>query len=316
MAYVPRFCALQVCNCSSLYAKKNDNPYLLLLPCPQVLCEIAYDCLSIARLLLCCGDVETNPGPTTRSEALLDVECLPDEPSEQMTVLFNLLKDLQARSIQSAKCQTDLAADVKAIKAGQKSIETKIGCIQKRLDELEEKTNSLDHFGQDIANVQGSVKVLAAQHNSLQSRFDELEDRSRRDNLIFHGIPDSRESWEQTESQVKNALAGIIDTLPDNAIERPHRLGPYLSNKCRPIIVKFSSYKIKDSILSARAKLKEKSVAVNEDFSPATRHARKKLIEFAKSQTGAPPFQLRYNKLLLNKKRYVYAAETDNVIEL
>ncbi|CAN7952180.1 unnamed protein product, partial [Ixodes pacificus] len=295
---------------------KNDNRYLLLLPCPQVLCEIAYDCFSTVLLLLRSGDVEMNPGPLTRSEALLDIECLPDEPSEQMAVLFNLLKDLQARSIQSARSQTDLPADVKAIKAGQKSIETKIGCIQKRLDELEEKTNSLDHFGQDIASVQDSVKTLTAQHDSLQVRLGELEDRSRRDNLIFHGIPDSRESWEQSEAKVKDALAGVIDTFPENAIERAHRLGPYLPNKCRPIIVKFSGYKIRDRILSARTKLKEKNVAVSEDFSPATRSARKKLVDFAKNQPGAPPFQLRYNKFLLNKKQYVYAAKIDNVVEL
>ncbi|CAN7951550.1 unnamed protein product, partial [Ixodes pacificus] len=262
-------------------------------------------------LLLRCGDVEANPGPHTRSGTLLEVDTLPDEPSEQMAVLFHLLKDLQARSVQSA----ELVVDVKSIKAGQKNIETKIGHIQKRLDALKEKTMVLDSFNTNLAEIQDSVKVLTTQHDSMQSRLDELEDRSRRDNLLFYGIPDSRESWEQSEAHVKRILTNVLDTLPENSIERAHRLGSLTPNKCRPIIVKFSGYKIKDKILSARAKLREINVTVSEDFSPATRNARRKLLEFAKNQPGSPTFQLRHNKLVINKKQYVYDLAAESVVE-
>lgn len=267
-------------------------------------------------MLFRCGDVEVNPGPHTRSGILLEVDTLPDEPSEQMAVLFHLLKDLQARSVQSAQSQVELVADVKSIKTGQKNIETKIGHIQKRLDALEEKTKVLDNFNTNLVEIQDSVKVLTTQHDSMESRLDELEDRSRRDNLLFYGIPDSRESWEQSEAHVKRILTNALHTMPENSIERAHRLGPLTPNKCRPIIVKLSGYKIKDKILSARAKLREINVTVSEDFSPATRIARRKLIEFAKNLPQSPTFQLRHNKLVIKKKQYVYDMATESVVEL
>lgn len=55
----------------------------------------------------------------------------------------------------------------------------------------------------------------------------------------------------------------------------------------------------------------EKEVSVSEDFSPSTRHARKKLYEFAKTHTD--DFQIRYNKLVMNKKQYIYNPVTDTV---
>lgn len=62
----------------------------------------------MASLLLCSGDIEENPGPTTRSEALLEVESLPHNPAKLMKIVFQLLKDIHLRSSQSSKCQTEL----------------------------------------------------------------------------------------------------------------------------------------------------------------------------------------------------------------
>ncbi|XP_050038876.1 uncharacterized protein [Dermacentor andersoni] len=308
-------CASQVCKRYSLYVKKSDNPYLLLLPCPQVFYEIACDCFSLVFLLLRSGDVETNPGPDTRSASLLSLEDLPDDLAEQMRVLFHLLKDLHTRSVQSARSQAELSADIKAIKSSQKSIETKIGNIHDRLDKLEEKNKSFDNMSGELNGLRQTVEGATARHDSLEARVDDLEDRSRRDNLIFRGIPDSPESWDQSEARVKSALLCVADNWPDNAIDRAHRIGPFVANKCRPIIVKFSNYKVKQKVLSARKKLKENSITMSEDFSPATRRIRSKLADFAKSQSETEPYQLRYKTLVMNKKHYVYTAETDSVAE-
>ncbi|XP_037560837.1 uncharacterized protein LOC119439949 [Dermacentor silvarum] len=315
MAHAWPVCASQVCKRYSLYAKKSDNPYLLLLPCPQVFCEIACDCFSLMFLLLCSGDVETNPGPDTRSASLLSLEDLPDDPAEQMRVLFHLLKDLHTRSVQSAKSQAELSADIKSIKSSQKSIETKIGNIHERLDELEEETKSFDNMSEELNGVRHTLEGATTRHDSLEARLDDLEDRSRRDNLIFRGIPDSPESWEQSEARVKSALLCVADNLPDNAIVRAHRIGPFVPNKCRPIVVKFSNYKVKQKVLSARKKLKENGITMSEDFSPATRRIRSKLADFAKNQSETQPYQLRYKTLVMNKKHYVYTSETDSVTE-
>lgn len=78
------------------------------------------DCFSMPSLLLCSGDVETNPSPKTRSADLLALDILPNDPTEQMNVVFHLLKELQSRSIQAAKSQADLEAGLKTLQAGQK----------------------------------------------------------------------------------------------------------------------------------------------------------------------------------------------------
>ncbi|XP_075740643.1 uncharacterized protein LOC119162968 isoform X1 [Rhipicephalus microplus] len=121
MASNHRFFIMQVCTRFSLYAEKSDDPFLLLFPCPKVLYKVVCDCFSMIFSLLRSGDVETNPGPNTRSENLLDIDSLPENPAEHMKGMFKLLKDIHSRSLQSSKVQTELAADVKAIKNGQKN---------------------------------------------------------------------------------------------------------------------------------------------------------------------------------------------------
>ncbi|XP_070395578.1 uncharacterized protein [Dermacentor albipictus] len=100
---------------------RSDNRSLLLLPCPLStgrrkleLLETLSECFSTFCLLIRAGDVELNPGPTTRSESLLDMESLPDDPKQQMPIIFQFLKEIHARSLQSSKTHAELAADIKA----------------------------------------------------------------------------------------------------------------------------------------------------------------------------------------------------------
>lgn len=87
-----------------------------------------------------------------------------------------------------------------------------------------------------------------------------------------------------------------------------------MENKTRPIIVKFLHFKTKDSVLSQRAKLKGTSISIGEDFCRETRQSRKKLTEFGKASGQA--YSLRANKLIINKKSYIYSAATDSVCEI
>lgn len=63
----PRFLLFtQVTNRYSLFTKRSSYRALLVLPDPQCLCCIAYDCAcTVFKLLLLASDVETNPGPST-----------------------------------------------------------------------------------------------------------------------------------------------------------------------------------------------------------------------------------------------------------
>ncbi|XP_072144695.1 uncharacterized protein [Dermacentor andersoni] len=108
------------------------------------------------------------------------------------------------------------------------------------------------------------VKEAVKNENSiLASRLDHLEDRSRRDNFLFYGITDSpTETWAESETRIRDILSMHFDiSIPDTAVSRAHRLGSFSANKTRPIIVMFSAFKIKESILSLRAKLKGSGVS-------------------------------------------------------
>lgn len=101
--------------------------------------------------------------------------------------------------------------------------------------------------------------------------------------------------------------------LHDNAIERAHRLGKFGNNKRRPIIVKLNHFKTKENILACGRQLRGTDYAIREDFAPATRYARSKLIQFIRPQKCA--FKLSVDKLHVGSKSYFYDATTDAVLE-
>lgn len=100
----------------------------------------------------------------------------------------------------------------------------------------------------------------------------------------------------------------------DERISRAHRLEKYAPGKCRPVIIKFASSKLRESILVARAKLKASGLSVNEDFCATTRSVHKKLFEYGKA--SKQQFSARYNRLYINKKCFVYSRTTDSICEL
>lgn len=223
-----------------------------------------------------------------------------------MSVLFKLIKDIHTRSLQSAKVQNELAADMKSIKCGQKNIEAKIIAVQKRLDDLEQKSEVLEKVNEELSEVHASVNNLEARNFSLQTRLDDLEDRSRRNNLLFYGFPDCKETWQETEAKLTSEIKSVLSTFTGSTIERAHRLGSFSPTKCRPIIVKLTDFKSKEQLFSLRGQLKQRNIGVSEDFSATTRLARKKLTEFRNNQPNAASFKLRYNKMLGNGKCYIY----------
>lgn len=132
------------------------------------------------------------------------------------------------------------------------------------------------------------------------------------------GIEDSVvETWAQCEEKVCKILNTTLKLnlgTDDERISRAHRLGKFTPGKCRPVIIKFASSKLREGILAARAKLRACDVSVNEDFSKATRSVRKKLFEYRKA--SKEQYTLRYNKLYIHKKCFVYSRAIDSICEL
>ena len=128
---------------------------------------------------------------------------------------------------------------------------------------------------QEIIDIWQTVEILSKKiedlerdNKFLKEKVTHLEDQSRRDNLIFYGIPESvdgKETWEESENLVRNVMKDTLKVesadMEGNLgieIERAHRLprshgrhGQQVTteNQPRPIIVKFSRWKHRQKIL-------------------------------------------------------------------
>lgn len=130
------------------------------------------------------------------------------------------------------------------------------------------------------------------------------------------GISDAKEeTWARSEEHVVSFCREKLRVSLDPAdIERAHRMGRYTEAKKRPIIVKFARFKTKSLILSATSQLKNSGYTVREDYSARVRLARKKLFAYAQQNNAA--FKMRFNKLVIGSKQYVYNDTADTVTEL
>lgn len=160
----------------------------------------------------------------------------------------------------------------------------------------------------------GAIGSISDQLQAVVSRCDEAENRMRRCNLLFFGIPDEhKENWETSENKIIAVCSDkLAITTTSSQYERVHRLGKFASNKCRPIIAKFTFFKDKQAILAGAHRLKNTGFSIREDFSQATRQAHRKLLQFARERNC--PFKLNVDKLRIDNTTYIYDTCSDTVL--
>ena len=116
-------------------------------------------------------------------------------------------------------------------------VNKKLEDIDKRVEEIK-----LDEITEDF--VTKTKKKLA-----------DVEDRSRRNNLRFHGFQEeTNETWEEGESILTNFVKEKLGIEEDILIERAHWTGKIqrndgTRNRKRTIVVKFLNFKDKSRIL-------------------------------------------------------------------
>lgn len=262
-------------------------------PSPHCCVAIAVECAHVIHsLLMLSGDVETNPGPEGNAAVLAE------------------LQKLNAG-------QTLLITEIQGLKTQLNTTDQTIASLDKRMADLETHYQTLLHLRNDIEIMQSTTIDQAKKIKELETRLDDAENQSRRNNLIFYGIPDpaSAETWAESEKLVIDVCRKNLDiTLEPNDIERAHRLGNHSADRIRPVIVKFLSHKTKDALLSNGRKLKDTNYSIGEDFSRTVRHARKQLLVFAKANSNK--YSLRFKTLHIGSKRYVFDASSQAVKEI
>ena len=99
-----------------------------------------------------------------------------------------------------------------------------------------------EKYSSAVESLERKVDDLDNDNRALREDIDSIEQYSRRNCLVVHGIPESKEDSRDAALHVFNGRLDVPVT--PHCIDRSHRLGRFQpsSNKPRPVIVKFVSY--------------------------------------------------------------------------
>ena len=118
---------------------------------------------------------------------------------------------------------------------------------------------------------------MSATVESVKGCLDRQEQYSRRNCLLIHGLPESKN--ENTDELVIDTIKEKMgEEIEKDEIDTSHRLGtPNNNGKSRPIIIKFVRYNTRYRIF--KNKKKGKSISVTESLTKKRKEALKKARE-------------------------------------
>lgn len=254
---------------------------MVVLPCPGVLCECVAGCFDALCLLvlLLSGDVELNPGPSIE---------------QQLSAIMTSQKAL-ASSLKTIEQRLEESAS---------STNLRLVAIEQRIETLALSAGKLEQCEATIDNLKGQVSALS-------DKVDDLENRSRRNNLIVYGTQE--EVNETAVSMRKAVIEDLFEAqlgVAVNSIERLHRLGRKMTNRSRPVIIKFFDYNEKMKLMKNAFKLKGTRISLSEDYSRKVQMIRKQLWQTVRdTRTPDDKVFLRYDKLIVNDDVYAWDQE-------
>jgi len=180
----------------------------------------------------------------------------------------------------------------------------KLEPVNDLLNEHDEKIKALQI---DAASVKKKVATMEKAYKAIEAKLDDLENRSRRNNLVIYGMPETegREDCNKVLSDLLH-FAAVDDEIP--SIERCHRTPTQKSpenDKPRMIHVAFRSFRSKEKVRKAcLAKLKnnqfkQAKLFVTDDLSKKIQEQRRnKMGQFKELKAnGKKPFFIYPDKL-------------------
>lgn len=273
-------------------------------------------------ILLIIGGIEPNPGPaggrgtstragSTRqsqrssipsSQSLLDADESGDIRVSRVSGHGDPQHDATSLTYLLTCMRTDMNKNMSEIKDNLQTLNTKVGTISDTCEFLKAENQTLKQQNE----------TLYTKVNDLESQIDNIEGQSRRNNLIFHGLKgNANESWEASETKIRDFISDDLD-LPSGEsvdLERVHRLRTPGNKNDGPIIVKFTKFKDRETVIrSARDKLDCRSqFRIAEDFTPRVRQARRALGEhLVRARSNGQRARMTYDKLIVENIVYRY----------
>ena len=191
---------------------------------------------------------------------------------------------------------------------------TDLSTVKTSVDFASKQAEDASKAAENATKIAESLKQenykLKQELSTLKARVVHQESHSRRNNLIFNGIPESpKESWEDCEKYVCNIIQREMGIVHGSTMkfERVHRLGQKDSERTRPVIAKFCYFKDRDLVWSNRKKLSKSEVKVSEDFPIEIIEERRTLYPILQAAIASQTVKyasLKYDKLEIDGKIY------------
>lgn len=158
----------------------------------------------------------------------------------------------------------------------QKMTEAVSQVITSRLDDrlkLLEEQNAVS-----VSKIKDLENIVAEQRLEI----DNMQQLSKLNSLYFIGIPNDKKSDDPTQ-EVINLLSNKFSSSNISSESFScYRLGKFMENKSRPVIVKFTSVNVRNGILRNKSTLKGSTIVVRENLT----RLRLELLKKAKVKYG------------------------------
>ena len=153
---------------------------------------------------------------------------------------------------------------------------SKVTLNEKRFKNLESICGSVIKHSKRLSKIETVIKSHEDRIRLIEYKSIDLEARSRRNNILFYGLSESRN--EDCKNIVIDNLRNELNiTIQESDISRAHRLGRYERTKKRPVIVAFQSYVLAESIIKQGYKLKDTDFSISRDYPLEITRARRTL---------------------------------------
>ena len=203
-----------------------------------------------------CGTDHDENSSSTDSNSLISGK------SDKSQDRFREVRHKKKRKLSSSSADTSRHDDEEVIdyqilppKEKLNIILSKVSLNEGRFKRLEHIMDNIGKHKHKIANIESAVRSQEDRIWLLEYKSIDLEAKSRRNNLLFYGLSESR------NEVCKNVIGMFVYdkfqiTIRETDISRAHRVGQYNPRRDRPIMVSFQSYITAEDIIKQGYMLK------------------------------------------------------------
>lgn len=232
----------------------------------------------------------------TRSSSVSTPSTMDEEATKFVLYLQEALKDKDTiKILKKAMEPTELINNIKE--------------LSKKVENLEKKLESKDQ----------RIKILEEKIKVIENKQDNYEQITRKDCLRLNGLAEAKDEFIEREVlNVFNNTMSVNPPVKPDDIVRVHRIGKPQNNKPRQVIVKFASYRKRESVFKNKRSLSDTPLSLNEDLTQTrarllyrAREARRRgIISSAWSSDGRIVIKLNNNAI----KSVATSDELDSII--